>query len=283
MIRFPTMKIAIFSAFPQELKYIRKDSLAAPGGHPFRIHTLKRQGCSIVAVETGMKVPNIQAAFEHVALRYRPDAVLSLGFGGALCYRSDIGELVFASRYLFLTHEGAIEFPALALWKAGPNRLIVNEPMLIRLRQNVSIKEGAFVTLSSYIEKPKLKRLMPGDLPFPVCDRETVHLAKMSCKRRLPFFAIRAITDRGDEDIPKDFFDVTDSNGNYLASRALAVLISKPSLIARAFTLGRNADLAARNLDRALDAFIDVLPKKTDAPRADHLNIQEAPGSSSRR
>jgi nucleoside phosphorylase len=268
------MKIALFSAFPQELKYIRKDSFAVPGDHPFRIHTLKRQGFPIVAVETGMKAGNIQAAFEHVALRYRPDVILSLGFGGALCYRSDIGELVFASRYLFLTHEGPIEFPGLSLWKAGPNRRIVNEPMLTRLRQNISIKEGSFVTLSAYIEKPKLKRLIPGNLPFPVCDRETMHLAKMSYKQRLPFFAIRAITDRGDEDIPKEFFDVIDNNGNYLTSRALAVLVSRPSLIARAFKLGRHADLAARNLERALDAFIGVLPHSADSRRLDQVSLQ---------
>ncbi len=253
------MRIAVFSAFPQELKYIRKNSVPLKSGGAFRIFVNKRPACDLIAIETGMGNMNLESSFNHIVKVYRPDIILSIGFGGALYYRADIGELVFGSRYFILTREGAVEFPQLSTGNAKVKRSLTNAVVLTGLRQKISVKEGSFVTLSEWMAKSKLKAFMPENAAFPVCDRETIHLAKISYRNNLPFFAIRSITDRLDRDIPEELFNVTDENGNYRLSRALALLLSRPSLIIDAVKLGRNAALASKNLWEAVKALTEVL------------------------
>lgn len=256
------MKIALFAAFPQELKYIRNDAvtLTKSQDYPYQIFLNTYKACDIIAVETGMSTANIQAAFKHVLAAYRPDIILSIGFGGALYYKVDIGELVLASRYFSMTREGVIELPRLFSGHANSGRSLNCGALLTKLQQRILIKEGSSVTLSAWMAKSKLKACMPGDAAFPVCDRETIHLAKMSHNNNLPFFAIRSITDTLDQDIPEELFGVIDGNGNYRLSRALGLLISRPFLIPDSIRLGRNAALASKNLWEAVKAFVEALP-----------------------
>lgn len=298
------MKIAVFSAFPRELKYIRKKStaLAKSAHRPYRIFVSKHAACRLVAVETGMGAVNLEAAFTYVFKTYRPDIILSAGFGGALYYRADIGDLVLASRYFLLTREGVVEFPQLALQnenlKAPASgftgylfsrleerirplvpysaermtpefkRALLNDAVLAGLQQKTAVRKGSFITLSGWMQKSKLKSLMPEKVPFPVCDRETVHLAKMSYRNNLPFFAIRSITDRLDQDIPEELFRVTDENGNYRLSRALRVLLFKPSLAVDAVKLARSSAIASERLWEAVKAVAEAVSEsvRTSAP-----------------
>jgi nucleoside phosphorylase len=253
------MKTAIFCAFPQELKCIRKNlSLREKArAYPFRIFS--NDSADIIAVETGMSIPNIEAAFRHVAGVYRPDVIISAGFGGALYYQLKIGDLVFASRYFFLTREGVVELQQLSLKTTTlSKRSVINRSLFKKLQQEIDLKEGSFVTLSSWMTKSKLRTLMPGDIAFPVCDRETLHLARLAYNRNISFAAMRSISDTLGQDIPQDFFNVVDENGHYRLSRALQLLISRPCLIPGAIRLGRNAAVASRKLGEAVNAFIDV-------------------------
>ncbi len=258
------MKIALFSAFPHELTHVKKNSRPVMHATPFPLAIKTHRDVELLIVETGMGLPNLEAAFTYVLNGYRPDIILSLGFGGALYYRADIGELVFASRYFFLTHEGAVELPQLAFRNACHQRSFRMRPLLPELKHKIAIKEGSFVTLSAWTSKAKLKPLIPEGIPFPVCDRETVHLAKLSYIHNLPFYAVRAITDTLDEDIPEELFGVTDVTGNYSISRAVGLLMSRPSLIPESLKLGRNAARASRNLGQAVTAFAEVI--STAAP-----------------
>lgn len=290
------MKIAVFSAFPQELKHIRKKSTALSKGphRPYRVFVSKHAACRLIAVETGMGMVNQEAAFTYILKTYHPDVIVSAGFGGALYYRADIGDLVLASRYFFLTREGVVEFPQLALQneKVTPpaagftgylfskleerirplvpfyqerkltpeyKRSFLNESVPAALHQKAGVRKGSFVTLSEWIPKAKLKSLMPENAPFPVCDRETLHLAKLSYRNNLPFFAVRSITDRLDQDIPEELFDVTDRNGNYQMSRAVRTLLSRPSLIIDAFRLGKSASIASERLWDAVKAVAEAI------------------------
>jgi hypothetical protein len=88
---------------------------------------------------------------------------------------------------------------------------------------------------------------------------ETFPLAKAALARGLPFVAIRSITDRSHEEIPPELLCVSDESGNYRLSRALDVLLRKPSLIPRAIHLRRNSAIASRNLWRAVKALMEVL------------------------
>ncbi|OGW45323.1 MAG: hypothetical protein A2078_01955, partial [Nitrospirae bacterium GWC2_57_9] len=264
------MKIAVFSAFPQELSHIRKDSVSADGppGRAFPISLKIYREAELIAVETGMSIPRIESVFKYVLCEHRPDIVLSCGFGGALYYRADIGDLVLASRYFFMTREGAIELPQLSARATHFQRSLWNGPITTRLQKKVAVKEGSFLTLSQWAAKSKLRKEIPRDAEYPVCDRETLHLARLAYTANLPFFAIRAITDRVDEDIPEELFQVTDENGMYSLSRSLSLLLSRPSLIPDSLALGRHAAIAAKSLGEAVKALAEVVGSSRMAMRS---------------
>lgn len=253
------MKLALFSAFPQELKHILRNCPSAQRSrtHPFPHFFKKHLSCNIIAVQTGMNVKRVESAFKYVLEEHRPDVVLSIGFGGALSNGARIGDLFWASRYLLVSEE---EKKPLFAYEPGTNmEAAAGEEIFDKLQGKISIKEGSFVTLSEWMTKSKLIKMIPRDIPFPVCDRETFHLAKLSHQSSVPFFAIRSITDRADEDISPEFFTVTDEAGNYRLSRALGLLLSKPRLIPVSVKLGRNSVVASKNLWHAVKALVEVL------------------------
>jgi nucleoside phosphorylase len=254
------MKLALFAAFPQELRHIRKNvgSVIKIADSPFPLFLAKQRACEIIAVQTGMSTENIKSAFMHVRDKYRPDVVLSVGFCGALYREARIGDLVWASQCLHF-REGVTQLPYshadMIPIPADAGRKIILET----LQGQIRIQEGSFVTLSAWIPKSRLMQGTSRDIPFPVCDRETFHLAELSQQNQLPFFAIRSVTDLADEDIAPQLFQVVDETGHYSILRFLGILIAKPSLLFDSVKLGRNAARASRSLCQAVNALIKIL------------------------
>lgn len=254
------MKLALFAAFPQELRHLRKNagSVIKRENSPFPLFVAKQHDCEIIAVQTGMSTVNIESAFRHVRDKYRPDVVLSVGFCGALYSEARIGDLVWASQCLHL-REGETKLPYRHAVRiptpADAGRKIIFE----KIHGQIRIQEGSFITLSTWMPKSRLIRNTPRDIPFPVCDRETFHLAELSQQNQLPFFAIRSVTDRADEDIAPELFQVTDETGHYSISRFLGILLAKPSLLFDSVKLGRNASRASRSLCQAVNALLKIL------------------------
>jgi adenosylhomocysteine nucleosidase len=254
------MKIAIFSAFPQESRHIRRRSTAVRKfDRPFPIFLSKYLSCDIISVETGMDTGNVKAAFKYTVAAYRPDVILSIGFGGALYDRAAIGDLILSSRHFLYTRNGLKELPPVSSHLFSYQRSITSGNVMIKFRRKIGIREGSFITLPEWTAKSKLKATIPDGIPFPVCDRETFHLAQLSQQNNIPFLAVRAITDLANEEIPEDLFHVTDGHGNYRLSKALGLLFTRPSLIPDSLKLGRNAALASKSLWEAVKALTEVL------------------------
>lgn len=243
------MRLAIFSAFPHEIRPLVKNlnAVRIPETLPFTLFWAPLDSGEVFLVQTGMGIRNAEASLNYVITQHSPTIILSTGFGGALYDGATIGELIWASRVL-LVNEGVRETLDL------PDR----DQLFGRLSRKLTIREGSIVTLERWMKKPEIKHALSRPLPFPVCDMETFPLAKASLTRGLPFVAIRSITDRSHEEIPPEMLCVSDESGNYRLSRALNVLLRKPSLIARAIDLGKNSAIASRNLWRAVKALIEM-------------------------
>jgi len=244
------MRLAIFSAFPQEIRPLVKNLNAARISKtlPFPLFLAPHASGEVIVVLTGMGTHNAEASLNYVVREHSPSIILSSGFGGALYDDAAIGELIWASKVL-LVNDGIRETLDL------PDR----NQLFSRLSRKLTIQEGSFVTLERWMKKPEIKHALSRPPPFPVCDMETFPLAKVSLARGLPFVAIRSITDRSHEEIPPELLCVSDESGNYRLSRALNVLLGKPSLIPRAIALGRNSAIASRNLWRAVKALMELL------------------------
>jgi adenosylhomocysteine nucleosidase len=233
------MKIAIFSAFPHELKYIRGGLSCGKGvkRNSFTIFAGKYKSQEILVVQTGMGIQNATSAFEYVAGEYSPGLILSLGFGGALYRGARQGDLIWASSVSILEDEGlqTVDIPG-AKQIAG------------RLMGTMEVHQGHVVTLADWVKKADVRKRFPGDHRYTVCDMETYPLARLSLEKGLPFFAARSVTDTEEEEIPEELLDTTDESGHYSLSRALRIILSHPGLIPDALKLWRASTIASRNL-----------------------------------
>jgi nucleoside phosphorylase len=244
------MKIALFSAFPHELKEIVRNIGATKPlrKNSFEIAHAEYSSREIIIVQAGIGIRNAENALKYVVEEYAPEVVVSSGFGGALYDGARIGEVVWASHALFVAGCG-LEFADLQ----------DGRDMFERLSGTLPLREGSIVTLDGWKNKADVRKMVPENFRFPVCDMETFPLAKISLERGLRFFAFRSITDRNDEEIPSELLGVSDESGRYRLSRALKLLLSRPALIPESIKLGVHSYIAGRSLWRTLSALISEL------------------------
>ena len=244
------MRLAVFSAFPQELRGMVRGSRAKKTFEkpPLTIFCGAYSSREILLVLTAMGGRNTENAFHRVVAEYRPDFIASVGFGGALFEGAALGELIWASRVLRYKEK---DIEAIEVSGAGQ--------IADSLSGRVSMKEGCIVTLSGWMKKSLVIQRLPQGLRLPVCDMETFPLATLSARGGLPFFAVRSITDRANEDIPKEFSDVCDESGNYRLSCALRLIFNKPALVPECIRLGIASKIGATNLWRTVKALCEVL------------------------
>ncbi len=244
------MIVVLFAAFPQELKQIRKMIRS--------VSRERRLRCDVIPVQTGVGVQSAEVAFDCVFRNSRPDLVLSVGFGGALYEGAGIGDIVWSSKARLLDDVPGCEMD----FKNVIPDSEIGRRLGQKLNEVVSAREGNIVTLAAMMPKAKIRKMIPGGLMHPVCDMETFYLARLSHQHRVPFLALRAISDDLDEDIPPELFGVTDENGLYRVARALGLLLAKPALIPASVKLGINAARASKSLGDAVGALVKVLSKQ---------------------
>jgi nucleoside phosphorylase len=226
------MIAAVFAALPQELKHIRKDAA--------------------VAVQTGMGAASAESSFQNVVRELRPDLVLSVGFGGALYDNAAIGDILWSSG-AFYFGDGKEFQPCRSEGDLFPGREFSRQLGEL-LQERTGAREGNIFTVREMIPKTDIKRSIPSDMQFPVCDMETYFLAEFAHRHHIPFLALRSISDRLHDNIPAEFLAVANERGQYRFSNAFALLLTKPRLILSGIRLGKNAAKASRSLGDAVNA-----------------------------
>lgn len=251
------MRILVFAALKNEVKYILRKGDRAPAPLECRsagrdIYTSARDGKEIIIALTGMGVKNAEIRAGELLRAQRPDLVLSIGFAGALYENARHGDIVCPEK-AFL-HPGAE-----ALEISGPDF----DSLFAGLAEKTASPpgRGPVITLSKWVEKPALKNFPSPRSPeeTAVCDMETFALAATALKSGLRFFAIRAVSDKLDEEIQFDPLEIADPNGYVSVPRAALKFIKSPRLLPKAMGLRKSSDIAARSLARALSALIESL------------------------
>jgi|SRR5208283_3324964 len=250
------MKLALFSAFPQELTYIIKNLKAERvRNSQFAIWTARTASKVIIIVRSGMGTINSEAAWNYVNEEFCPDCVISAGFGGALYDGACIGDLIAAS--------GVLLYPDAAEKNPHAHQNYLEVPgakaVMRKMKCSDTVREGSILTLRHRLNKTEIKSEFLQGLSFPVCDMETFPLAKLSVEDGMQFFAIRAVTDSANEEIPQELFGVTDAYGNYSLSGALRIILGNPALIPSCIRMGKNARLASQKLCQAIEELIRIL------------------------
>jgi nucleoside phosphorylase len=233
------MRLLIVSALPHEQKtLIRNLGAQRVRGHTVRTYAASRAGLDIMLIQTGMGISGAEAVSRHGIEKASPRLVLSIGFGGALFEGARIGELVAASRVSLLSGGETLDLPG-------------TEEMASRLQHEIPIRTGTVITLPTWKKKSEVRKLVPPDATFPVCDMELFAIAQVCREERVPLFAIRSITDTLEREIPIRPEEVSDESGLYRFPKALSSFLRSPRRIPGLIALGRNSRIAGRELSAA--------------------------------
>ncbi|MGO9380181.1 MAG: hypothetical protein ACLP29_16755 [Dissulfurispiraceae bacterium] len=253
------MRLAIFAAFPQELRKIIKNLKAAKDarGSHFDIYRATHLSTEIVLVITGIGTANAELALRHIHAEFGPDIIMSIGYGGALNEGAAIGDLIWGSKFILMPE--LIEAETSKLSKSEHLEISGNEKIHSKLLHTIAIRAGDIVTIRSPMKKSELKKTISEELLNPVCDMETFPLAHFCLETGLRFVAVRSITDLQGEDIPPELYGISNSSGKYSLACALRMLIFKPRLLPSVFRLARNSQKASHNLCSLVHSFLETL------------------------
>ncbi len=252
------MKVALFSAFPQEVTYIIKSLKAKKiRSSPFIIWFAQAAFKEIIIVQSGIGIDISEAAWKYVVREYSPEYVISAGFCGALYEGAAIGDLIGASHVL-LYPDMAVAVTAIKRQDCLVEVMGAHE-IIRKMAHDLAVLEGDFLTLGQWTKKSEIAKGLLQGLSFPVCDMETFPLARLSMRAGLPFFAIRAVTDSAHEEIPQELFGVTGANGSFSLSRALRIILGNPVLVPSCIRMGKNARMASRRLCEAIETLLIIL------------------------
>jgi adenosylhomocysteine nucleosidase len=249
-------RILICAAIPRELKYVERIFSSVKGERRTggRFFSVREKSIEVILSETGIGIQRAESSIKTLLNDLHPDVILSLGFGGALYEGLAAGDIVWASRVLFLRGRPSggqrAEIPDISL----PGSKRVTDGLV----RSPSFREGCIVTLEHLMTKPEIRESMPDGLSFPVCDMETFVLAKNAVQRQIPFFAARSISDTADQEISREILGLTEESGQIAYGRLGRSVFQKPGLIKELIRLGRNSEKAAKRLGSLVRTFLDT-------------------------
>ena len=239
--------IALLVALEREASGLRKRLALTPKeavGLDGPVYTGRYRGCSLLLAQVGMGRRRAEAGAEAVLARYRVGVVISIGFSGALVERLQVGDLVLASELRGIAGPGGGEIEP-TVYRADPGLLRAAADALRATPLRVA--SGPTVTTPGIVATPAEKRELARRTGALAVDMESYWLARAASARRIPFLALRAISD-GQGDFVPPLTPIVDADGGLRIGRLAAFLIRKPGNLAALMQLARNAGRARRAL-----------------------------------
>jgi 5'-methylthioadenosine/S-adenosylhomocysteine nucleosidase len=252
--------IAILVAVKQELNpilrranaphIIRQDHL------DFYEGTLAGQPVALLALGVGKECARIAA--EVTVKCYRPDLVISAGFGGGL--REDLGggDIIIGTDVLDLYADDGKN----VRWRSTQE--LHQQPRLAAITGNFKIQSGKILTADEMVLKAATKARIGKATGALTVDMETSSVAAVAAAHETEFLAVRAITDTAKENLPEEFNDFF-VVGQLQPTRIIAACARRPRLVLDLARLGYRANQAgdslARFLEQAVTQLGPILPK----------------------
>lgn len=244
--------LALIAALKEEIADIRKEMTAEevivePFCHLYQGKYRKRD---VLLAVTGMGRERAEIATRFILERYPVSTLISLGFGGALDEELEVGEVIVCSTL----------YCGNGLMPAGTNSALHSDAHLVSLMAKATDDSGlrsccgSSVTVAQPVSNPEVKEKLGKALRAHIVDMESYWIARIAAERKIPFTAIRAVSDTRHDSLPA-FDQMLTTDGKLLWGKAMLYFISHPAAPAKFFNLYRNA----RRARQSLTAFIDCI------------------------
>ena len=209
-----------------------------------RTYRGKLGGRDCLLVQTGMGKERAESTTLRILESHPVTAIISLGFAGALTPELAIGDVVVCSTVLcasgFRKDEGELEAYAadaslLALASSGPGDGATRFCL------------GSSVTVPHVASSPQRKQELSRESHAQVVDMESYWIARIASARRVPFIAIRSISDAMQHSLePLD--QIMAPDGGLLWKRVVPYFLMHPQHLSTVFGSFGNMRRAKRNL-----------------------------------
>jgi adenosylhomocysteine nucleosidase len=214
-------------------------------------------------LRTGLGPEKARQAAEAAIAHVHPQAILSIGYAGALGPQG-IGSLLVAD--------------AVKDWADKP-AIIISDPTLLEVASQaareaeVGWSRGELVTVGRVAWRAIEKRELAVASGAMAVDMESAATAKVAKARGVPFLAVRAISDKVGEDLP---MDVSLWFSKFGSIRVIIEIMRHPSILRRFYHLKLDADFASESLRRFFRVFVRLLESDWPANGTDIPSIARA-------
>jgi adenosylhomocysteine nucleosidase len=227
-------RVLVIAALGRELAALRRES------HP-----------RVALLETGEGTTKAGQAARSWLDAETPQAVLGLGFAGALSRSLDVGDLLVARECRTSGGDSVATTPTMleAARRIQANGLAVRFGVTLTVDQVVCQAEG----------KRKLAMTLAPD-EIACVDMESSAIARACAERGVPFLIVRCVSDLFAEDLPVDFNRCREADGQINNWKVIASAIGRPSSIKGLLELRKRA----MNCSEKLADFVRRLLSEID-------------------
>lgn len=248
--------IAILVAVRQELRPIlrRADARHIVRQEHLDFHegTLGGQPVALLALGIGKECARIAA--EITVRCYRPDLIISSGFGGGLQPDIKAGHIIVGTEILELRQDQGNQIK----WDSTHKPL---QPARIHGGDDTSeipVHYGKIMTTDEMVLRAANKTRIGKASGALTVDMETSAVAAVCAARKTDFLAVRCITDQVNEDLPEEFNDFF-VLGQLRSDRVFSSCVRDPRVLADLARLGYRAKHSGAKLARFLEGAVAQL------------------------
>ena len=248
------MKIAIITAMPQETKAVLR---IVDTSHRADLEGLRGARCGldghdILHVEAGMGFDNAARAAQRVIAAFEPELIVSMGLCGGVAPQLRVGDVVVAVEQCIVTATGVENVPVAV--PAACLNFIAR-----RMALGERVFGGLFAATPVITPKRLVAALLPPQAPCPVVEMESAAIALVAVEHRIPFAAIRTVSDPADEELDFSLDEFCDDRLRIRPHKVALTILRKPGIIPQLIRLARNSSVAIAALSRALQGFLSTL------------------------
>lgn len=202
----------------------------------------------VAVVESGVGFALARRATEALIDGHTPAWVISAGFCGALRPQLGLGDIVMANAVVDLHgHEVRVDL------RMG------DEP-----RKGLHI--GRLLTADAVVRTVAEKRELAERHDAIAVDLESLAVAQVCGERKVPFLAVRVVSDDLSHDLPPEVLTVMGRTGTYRVGAALSALWRRPGSAKDMWQLRTSAGAAAARLATFLDGVVLQLARSSQRP-----------------
>ena len=198
-------------------------------------------GAQVRAILTGMGQDHALEAAKR-SLGYKPDICISTGLAGSLREGDRPGDILAAR----------------LVSEAGEPVAVASHRELLSTAVDCGARQiERLATSKTLIARAEQKRELGNQAE--AVDMESYTILAEAARRGVPAVAIRAVSDLAGFDMPYDFEQARDSQGQIRVMGIVSQVLHRPTGLPNLMRLARDSRFASRRLADFLDAFVGTM------------------------